>query len=86
MIDVLIVSYLFEGYFRATRHVADCPMLKRVQRQLLGTPDPRFPGLCILEEFRYASRPGADARPPQNHSCVAKYLKEQDRALQMALI
>lgn len=83
-VKLLVVSYLMDGVFHATLHVSTCGILKRVQRQ--ETPDPRFPGQSVLEPEKYARRPGAEARPPKHHTCVAKYLEGSAEALQSAMI
>lgn len=83
MDQLMIVSYLYaaDGTFHATRHQIDCGVFKNVMRQMLEidpTRGGRFPGLCILEQSKYASRPGAEARPPKDHSCATKYLAEHE--------
>ena len=75
--QLLIVSYLYDGLMRATRHAPDCGILRRTQATIEGGGDRRFPGLSVWDPEVYDRRPGADARPAHDHVCVAKWLNAE---------
>jgi len=84
--QLLIVSYLYDGHMLATRHAPNCGLLRRTQETIEGGGDWRFPGLSVWEPWLYNLRPGAEARPPKDHSCVERWLlAETNRTWQEAL-
>jgi len=71
---MMIVRYLMNGAFRATRHAEGCGMLRRARLDMERSQGRRWHGggydaLLVMTESEYA---GTGAREPKDHGCVGK--------------
>jgi hypothetical protein len=74
----MIVRYLMNGTFRATRHADGCGILRRALREQDAAQCRRWKGggyeaLLVMTESEYASTGG---REPKDCRCVQKALAE----------
>lgn len=82
-----IVSYLKDGHFVATRHHDSCGVLANARRQLResrarswgqrargAVKTQGFEALQIYTEAAYRHVPGAEGRPPKDHTCMGRLL------------
>lgn len=75
---MMIVRYLMNGAFRATRHAEGCGVLRRARLDVERSQGRRWHGggydaLLVMTESEYA---GTGAREPKDCRCVEKALAE----------
>jgi hypothetical protein len=75
---MMIVRYLMNGAFRATRHAEGCGVLRRALREQERSQGRHWHGggyeaLLVMTESEYA---GTGAREPKDCRCVEKALAE----------
>jgi hypothetical protein len=75
---MMIVRYLMNGAFRATRHAEGCGVLRRVRLDMERSQSRRWRGggyeaLLVMTESEYA---GTGGREPKDCRCVQKALAE----------
>jgi hypothetical protein len=69
---MMIVRYLMNGSFRATRHAETCGVLRRALQEQERSQGRRWRGggyeaLLVMTESQYK---GAGGREPRDHGCV----------------